>query len=661
MDRMQQDYTAPGTVILFGPQEVAFTYESVARTRKALRGQQWAVNALADLPSLWERAAAAVPILRCLPGHRHLRALQTWLTEDTPASEDICHSSPNIILSPFTTLSQLLQYHKFKESRHPGTDIKLPRGTATLGFCTGTLAAFAVSASNNIEEWNRNAAAAVRLAALVGAVVDAEEVIGGATESYAVAWPAGEGGRRQLETIIKQYNGHNASYVSVWYDENRATITIPQRTESEVLSLLRAAGMTVATTSLRGRFHSARHEESLNLLLRLCEQEKEILEISERLVTPPCAIDPVTGPHQGLHETALRAILVRQCHWYETLSRIVHSGNRCRLLSLSNRWSVPPSLMRELGAPIEQFNWVDNKHPKIPMENLESTPANARFHTCDDRDIAIVGMSVKVAGADDVAEYDELLRSGQSQHQQVLPGGRVNLSHSPWRSDSEDPVWYGNFVRDADAFDHKFFRKSPRESAAMDPQQRLFLQAAYQAVEQSGYYRHGPTSNGEKHVGVYIATCATDYDYNAACHNAGAFTVTGLLKGFAAGRVSHHFGWTGPAMTFDTACSGSAVAIHTAVRALITGECSSALAGGVNIIGNVIWYQNLAGAQFLSPTGQCKPFDDAADGYCRGEGISCVFLKPMAKAVEDGDQIFGRIARYEHPSQHRASTGSDSQ
>ncbi|KAM0207791.1 hypothetical protein ACHAQD_011876 [Fusarium lateritium] len=264
--------------------------------------------------------------------------------------------------------------------------------------------------------------------------------------------------------------------------------------------------------------------------------------------------------------------------------------------------------------------------------------------------IAVVGMAIKVAGADDVQEFSQMLRTGESQHEVIGPD-RL-MFDTLYREGDKDPSrqWYGNFIRDSDAFDHKFFKRSPRESATMDPQQRLFLQSAYQAVEQSGYFTEHDrvdSNNGKrdkKHVGVYLGACAGDYEHHVACHPANAFTATGNLKSFIPGKVSHYFGWTGPSMTFDTACSASAVAIHTACNNLLSGECSAALAGGVATMTNFLWFQNLAGASFLSPSGQCKPFDDAADGYCRAEGVACVFLKRMSDALADGNPIFGCIA-----------------
>ncbi|KAF5978758.1 polyketide synthase [Fusarium coicis] len=260
--------------------------------------------------------------------------------------------------------------------------------------------------------------------------------------------------------------------------------------------------------------------------------------------------------------------------------------------------------------------------------------------------IAVVGMAIKVAGADDVQEFSQMLRTGKSQHELIGPD--LLMMDTLFREEEKDPSrnWYGNFIRDGDAFDHKFFKRSPRESTTMDPQQRLFLQASYQAVEQSGYFTENDNGGhrDRRHVGVYVGACAADYEHHVACHSANAFTATGNLKSFVAGKVSHYFGWTGPSMTFDTACSASAVAIHTACQNLLSGECSAALAGGIATMTNFLWFQNLAGASFLSPSGQCKPFDDAADGYCRAEGIACVFLKRLSDALKDGNPVFGCIA-----------------
>lgn len=265
-------------------------------------------------------------------------------------------------------------------------------------------------------------------------------------------------------------------------------------------------------------------------------------------------------------------------------------------------------------------------HEAAPRLSAIKNPI-ARF---SDHDIAVVGMACKVAGADDVDEFWDLNCRGESQHVEV-PAERFTFD-THWRSVDPNRKWYGNFLKDHDAYDHKFFQKSPREAATQDPQQRLFLQSAYQAVEQSGYFNN---SHADRNIGVYVGVCAADYEANIACYAPNAFSATGNLKSFIAGKISHYFGWHGPGLTIDTACSASAVAIHQACQAILTGECNAAVAGGTNVMTSPIWFQNLAGATFLSTTGPCKPFDNSADGYCRGEGVACVFLKKMSKAVED--------------------------
>lgn len=251
--------------------------------------------------------------------------------------------------------------------------------------------------------------------------------------------------------------------------------------------------------------------------------------------------------------------------------------------------------------------------------------------------VAIVGMACKYAGVDSLDEFWEVISKGASMHGEV-PEDR--WARTGLRRTKEGSRYFGNFVRDADAFDHRFFKKSAREAAAMDPQQRILLQAAYQAVESSGYLTE---RDAPEDVGCYIGVATTDYHDNIASHAPTAFSAIGELRAFLCGRISHHFGWTGPSMTYDTACSASMVAIDAACRSIQTGQCSRALAGGVSLNSSPHLWENLRAANFLSPTGPTKPFDAAGDGYCRGEGVGLIFLKKLSEAVEDGDFVYGVI------------------
>lgn len=362
-----------------------------------------------------------------------------------------------------------------------------------------------------------------------------------------------------------------------------------------------------------------------------------------------------------LHAHALRSILIEPAMWFETFSAATTQDSlgtndgRVQIVDFGPRSTVPPSFASTVDVTI---GTSISKRIK-----QDSTGLSDHNRICLDSDIAVVGMACKVPGADTLEDFWDLLLAGQSQHRELngqssagAPERRFNFDDTPFRSDTAGENgnterrrrWFANLVDGHDQFDHRFFKRSARESASMDPQQRHILQVAYQALEQSGYFnkpgRSRESYGTPKHIGCFVGVCLGDYDNNVASHAANAFTATGNLQGFVSGKVSHFFGWTGPALTINTACSSSLVAVHQAAQAILSGECEAALAGGTHIMTSATWFQNLAGGSFLSPTGPCKPFDARADGYCRGEGVGAVYLKKMTTAIADGDVILGVVA-----------------
>jgi acyl transferase domain-containing protein/acyl carrier protein/SAM-dependent methyltransferase len=245
-----------------------------------------------------------------------------------------------------------------------------------------------------------------------------------------------------------------------------------------------------------------------------------------------------------------------------------------------------------------------------------------------------------MAGASSLDEFWDILESGKVMCQD-LPSDR--FPDAVFERRAFPKSFKANVLEDVDAFDHKFFKVSSREAAFMDPQQRLALQVTYQALESAGYYSSGTPPNN-RNVGVYLGACTNEYYDNVCTHTPSAFSLTGSIRPFIAGKLSHYFGWTGPAIMYDTACAASGAAVHQACQAIATGEVSEAVAGGVNIFVSPETFQNLAAGHFISRTGLSKTFDESADGYCRGEGVAMVTLKRLSAALRDGDRIRGVIA-----------------
>ncbi|ERF73358.1 hypothetical protein EPUS_08300 [Endocarpon pusillum Z07020] len=636
------------TVLLFGPQALSFQEDSFHQLRSLILDHaenHWILDVVAELPTNLKTCLRVFPKLQALSGVQQLEDLNDWFKTGKvpPASFHL----PNILLSPLVVLTQLTQYSQYLKLVHSesgnGRDLYASNTgkTETVGFCTGLLSALAVSSAGNQVQFQQYGAAAVRLAALIGAFVDAQDALGkyGESTSFATVWNSSET-KTEMTRILQQFP---EAYISVCYDENRATVTTSASTASSLQQRLRAAGVIATEVGLRGRFHCECYHDDMESLISFCDgmSEMQFPEASE-LVLPirsSCGGDIIT---QGrLHHIALRSILVEQSQWYQSFSavyslRLKNDGSHLICFGLER--CVPPSLMRGLGSKLIHMTNLEEAKSRLSPDRHKLRASLKYPHSYSENAIAIIGASCKVAGADDLEEFWKTLCEGRSQHIEV-PKERFGFE-THWRDIDPKRKWYGNFVRDHDAFDHKFFKKSPREVISQDPQQRLMMQIAYQAVEQSG---HLNLVNADKHVGCYIGVCAVDYENNIACHPPNAFSATGNLKSFIAGKISHYFGWTGPGLTIDTACSASAVAVHQACQAILSGECTAALAGGTTVMTSPLWFQNLAGATFLSPTGACKPFDAKADGYCRGEGIAAVFLKKMSKAVADGDPIIGCI------------------
>ena len=349
----------------------------------------------------------------------------------------------------------------------------------------------------------------------------------------------------------------------------------------------------------------------------------------------------------SLTHEAISVILASRCEWYTLLTELAKdldlSGRRTHMFAT---FGIGDCI------PLSPFHELQLQITKVDVQSLVAEETHkVRTNRVEDgysypRDtVAIIGASCRLPGANSIEELWDLISSGISRHTEV-PMDRFDL-HGSFRASQDRKFtdkrkFYGNFIDQVENFDHAFFRTNPKEALNMDPQQRVLLELAYQAMDSSGYLGSHRRESGDS-VGCFIGASFAEYLDNTNAHPPTAYTSTGTIRAFLCGKISYYFGWTGPSEVLDTACSSSLVAINRACKAVQTGECSMALAGGVNIMTGINNFLDLAKAGFLSPTGQCKPFDQTADGYCRSEGGALVVLKLLDQALAEGDQILGVI------------------
>ncbi|HEU5133665.1 MAG TPA: SDR family NAD(P)-dependent oxidoreductase [Steroidobacteraceae bacterium] len=256
--------------------------------------------------------------------------------------------------------------------------------------------------------------------------------------------------------------------------------------------------------------------------------------------------------------------------------------------------------------------------------------------------IAIVGMSGRYPQASHLREYWENLAQGRNSVVEI-PRSRWDVNEyfdaTPGKRGKVYCKSLG-MLDDVDRFDPLFFQISPAEARIMDPQHRLFMEEAYRAFEDAGYSNR--TLSNRK-CGVYLGIMSNEYSLLLARDSSTNSEALGTSYAIGAARIAYHLNLKGPAIPIDTACSSSLVGIHLACQALLSGEIDMALAGGVTLYLTPDSYIAMCQLGMLSPDGQCKTFDDSADGFVPGEGVGALVLKRLSDAEADNDVIHGVI------------------
>jgi acyl transferase domain-containing protein len=261
-------------------------------------------------------------------------------------------------------------------------------------------------------------------------------------------------------------------------------------------------------------------------------------------------------------------------------------------------------------------------------------------------DIAIIGLSGRFPGAPSIVEFWRNLRDGV---ESIVPLGEEELLRAGIdRSTFEQPEYVRAHapLEGVELFDAAFFEMTPREAAMVDPQQRVFLECAWETLEVAGYnpgcFRARIGIFGGSGMNTYLLrnvlsnpdTVEPDSHFSIAVANDKDYLTT---------RVAYKLNLLGPAITVQTACSTSLVAVHQACQSLLNGECEMALAGGVAVrVPQTEGYTFYEGG-IVSPDGHCRAFDRDARGTVFGSGVGLVLLKRLEAARADGDTIYAVI------------------
>ncbi|KAK5989545.1 Non-reducing polyketide synthase fsr1 [Cladobotryum mycophilum] len=519
----------------------------------------------------------------------------------------------------------------------------------SIGFCTGALAAAAVSCSRNTQELVPMAISAVIAAFRTGMhVADVARRVAplhGSEQSWSIIVP-------KLASIdtVKRFCEQTAlpltsrPYVSA-YAPNGITVSGPPDSLSQLVKSENFKGFTYKSIPIYGPYHAPH----LYSRFDVNDIVRDLATFGVTGRSEHVALLSSTGTKVkertfgALVEAAVEQILLQPIRWSEALDELQTS---LRKIGPESFCIIP------IGSTADQLVYAMLK--QTPLRTLMPS-AQAQYRALPSQDgpssnpkkpkLAIIGMSGRFPGAKDNEAFWDLLHQGLDVHKPVPAlhwdvkthvdpaGTRKNTSTTP----------YGCWLDDPAAFDARFFNISPREAPQIDPAQRLALMTAYEAIEQAGIVPDATPSTRRDRVGVFYGVTSNDWMETNSAQNIDTYFIPGGNRAFIPGRINYCFKFSGPSFAVDTACSSSLAGIHLACNSLWRGDIDTAIAGGTNVLTNPDFTAGLDKGHFLSRTGNCKTFDDDADGYCRGEGIGTVIIKRLDDALADNDPILGVI------------------
>ncbi|KAH6950062.1 beta-ketoacyl synthase [Fusarium avenaceum] len=531
---------------------------------------------------------------------------------------------------------------------------------STAGFSSGMIPAMVVARSSNVDEFLSSGVEGFRLAFWISCRslfwthgVDSEHKDNVGPEATLSLVTRGLTIPEVEEKLREFHSRHGTKRLQISSILTSGSISISGPEPDLCLlqeELQTMSGMTTTFAHVHGWYHGGEQlQPVVSQVMEDVERRSIFLSPCSQPIKPMYStldgqlLDESTTPTNDVLEWLTRHLLMYCVDWSTTSHAMAASIQK----SLSFDTETKIKIISLGPSSTSLFPPVEKSDPRIQLLDVSSFNSGKRLteqSSIRQDDIAIVGMNVQLPKGRGTDELWETLSQGLNAAQEI-PGSRFELSD--FHADDVDKprsmsTRHGAFLEDPFSFDNTFFNISPREAKSMDPQQRILLHAAQEALEDAGYVPDSTPSSQRATTGCYIGLATGDYTDNLR-NDIDTFYPSGTLRAFHSGRISYFYRFSGPSIVTDTACSSSTVSIYQACRAIQNGDCTAAIAGGVNVITSPDMYLGLARGHFLSPTGNCKPFDAAADGYCRAEGCVLFVLKRLSDAVAEGDRIHGVI------------------
>ncbi|MFC4534168.1 SDR family NAD(P)-dependent oxidoreductase [Sphaerisporangium dianthi] len=362
---------------------------------------------------------------------------------------------------------------------------------------------------------------------------------------------------------------------------------------------------------------------------------RPLLQPAETPATQPSA--PLAVPAQRTEPFYTGTPVTEPVPARTTASASAHNGTSVTE-STPSRTTVPESSHNGTSVPESAHNGTSVTEPSPGPARVPGPRGDTAL------DIAVVAVTGRYPQSPDLDTFWRNLAEGANCITEV-PEDRIPLNglFDPKRGcKNRTYSRWGGFIEDVDRFDPAFFGILPRDAEAIDPQERLFLETSWELLEDAGYLSE---HTREPSTGVFVGTMYGSYGRMAAAEGwpEGRFAGAHSAYWSIANRVSYVLDLRGPSFAVDSACSSSLTAIQLACESLRRGECAMAIAGGVNLILHPAHHVSLCSMNMLSGGDACRVFDESADGFVPGEGVGAVLLKPLARAVADGDRIHGVI------------------